>query len=138
MQAKATRRGAKRGILVLAFGAAWMTGACGSPLDPVPLKSCPAPPDTPTDTATDCAAATPEPCMRYHLQLVGDLMNAALRASYITAFRDACYVSEAGTFDCWYKTWEKACEDAALIGEKSGNAPYDKGYTCQPDGVGNY
>ena len=24
------------------------------------------------------------------------------------------------------------------IGEVSGNAPYDKGYMCQPDGVGNY
>ena len=76
--------------------------------------------------------------MRYRIQLVGDQMNAALRAKYVAAFGDACYVSEAGTFDCWYKTWEKACEDAALIGEVSGNAAYDKGYKCQPDGVGNY
>ncbi|MDI1451543.1 hypothetical protein [Polyangium sp. 6x1] len=76
--------------------------------------------------------------MRYRIQLVGDLMNAALRAKYVAAFGDACYVSEAGTFDCWYEKWEKACEDAALIGEVSGNAAYDKGYKCQPDGVGNY
>ncbi|MDI1429473.1 hypothetical protein [Polyangium sorediatum] len=80
----------------------------------------------------------PDPCVRYRIQLVGDRMNAALRAKYVAAFGDACYVSEANTFDCWYKTWEKACEDAALIGEVSGNAPYDRGYKCQPDGVGNY
>jgi hypothetical protein len=65
-------------------------------------------------------------------------MNAALRAKYVAAFGDACYVSETNTFDCWYETWERACEDAVLIGEVSGNAPYDKGYKCQPDGVGNY
>ena len=77
--------------------------------------------------------------MRYRIQLVGDPnTNLALRAKYAAAFGDACYVSEANTFDCWYKTWEKACEDAALIGEVSGNAAYDKGYKCQPDGVGNY
>lgn len=85
-----------------------------------------------------CPETNDNPCMRYHIQLVGDLKNAALRAKYVTAFGDACYVSEANTFDCWYKTWAKACEDAVLIGEVSGNASYDPGYTCQPDGVGNY
>ncbi|TKC95200.1 hypothetical protein [Polyangium fumosum] len=87
---------------------------------------------------TACPAPVEDPCWRYRIQLVGELMNAALRAKYVAAFGDACYVSEASTFDCWYKTWEKACEDAALIGQVSGNAPYDKGYECQPDGVGNY
>ncbi|MRG96074.1 hypothetical protein [Polyangium spumosum] len=61
----------------------------------------------------------------------------ALRAKYIAAFGSACYTSEPSvfgdsTFNCFYKTIDKACKDAALIGEVSGNAPYDKGYTCQP------
>jgi hypothetical protein len=34
--------------------------------------------------------------------------------------------------------WQAACADAVKIGEVSGNAPFDKGYMCQPDGVGNY
>ncbi|MDC0747747.1 hypothetical protein [Polyangium mundeleinium] len=59
-------------------------------------------------------------------------MNVALRSKYIAAFGSACYMSEGGTFDCFYKTWEDACEEAVKIGEVSGNAPYDEGYTCQP------
>ena len=42
------------------------------------------------------------------------------------------------TFDCYYKTWQAACTDAVKIGEVWGGAPYDKGYTCQPVGNGDY
>ncbi len=56
---------------------------------------------------------------------------------YIAAFGSACYMSEVNTFDCFYKEWQDACADAVKIAEVSGNAPFDKGYTCKPDGVGN-
>src|SRR5262249_19855814 len=65
-------------------------------------------------------------------------MDLALRAKYIAAFGSACYMSEVDTFDCFYKEWKAACADAVKIGEVSGNAPYDKGYTCQPVGNGDY
>lgn len=124
------------GVLLLGFGGAGMTGACGSPLD-----SCPTPPDIPADTSTECAAAMPEPCMRYRIPLLGDPnMNLALRQSYIDAFGSACYVSDADnpTFNCFYKKWEDACAEAVKIGKVSGNAPYKEGYKCQPVGNGNY
>jgi len=36
-------------------------------------------------------------------------------------------------FDRDARTWQDACADAVKIGEIfSPNAPYDKGYTCQP------
>ncbi|MDC0748674.1 hypothetical protein [Polyangium mundeleinium] len=77
--------------------------------------------------------------MRYRIPLVGNPKeDVALRSKYIAAFGSACYMSEAGTFDCFYQTWEAACADAVKIGEVSGNAPYDKGYTCQPVGNGDY
>ena len=60
--------------------------------------------------------------------------DVALRNKYIAAFGIACYMSEVSTFDCFYKKWQAACADAVKIGEVSGNAPYDKGYTCQPVG----
>jgi hypothetical protein len=75
--------------------------------------------------------------MRYRIELVNK-DNPQVRAKYSAAFGDACYLSVANTFDCFYQKWEKACEDAVKIGAVSGNAPYDPGYTCQPDGVGNY
>ncbi|MDI1434974.1 hypothetical protein [Polyangium sorediatum] len=81
----------------------------------------------------------PEPCKLYRIPLDGNPgTDVALRSKYIAAFGSACYVSEAGTFDCFYKTWEAACADAVKIGEASGNAPYDKGYECEPVGNGNY
>lgn len=77
--------------------------------------------------------------MRYRITLLDDpTINLMVRAKYIAAFGDACYVSEANTFDCFYKEWPKACAEVVRVGEVSGNAPYDKGYTCQPDGQGNY
>ena len=77
--------------------------------------------------------------MRYHIPLDGNpSFDIALRNKYIAAFGNACYMSEVGTFDCFYQKWQAACADAVKIGEVSGNAPFDKGYMCQPDGVGNY
>ncbi|TKD10361.1 hypothetical protein [Polyangium fumosum] len=79
--------------------------------------------------------------MRYRIPLDGNpTMDLELRKKYIGAFRDACYMSDTtpSTFNCLYKTWEKACEDAAKIGEVSGNAPYAQGYECQPVGNGDY
>jgi hypothetical protein len=64
--------------------------------------------------------------------------DVALRNKYIAAFGDACYMSVVNTFDCFYKEWQAACADAVKIGEVAGIVPYDKGYTCQADGVGNY
>ncbi|MDI1437513.1 hypothetical protein [Polyangium sorediatum] len=77
--------------------------------------------------------------MRYRIPLDGNpSTDLALRAKYIAAFGTACYMSEANTFDCFYQKWEDACADAVEIGEVSGNAPYDEGYTCQPVGNGDY
>ncbi len=77
--------------------------------------------------------------MRYRIPLDGNpSMDVALRNKYIAAFGDACYVSEAGAFNCFYKTWQAACADAVKIAEVYGAAPFDKGYTCQPVGNGDY
>ncbi|MFO0755532.1 MAG: hypothetical protein U0359_03525 [Byssovorax sp.] len=120
------------GVLVLSIGGAEMMGACGSDGSGLP-SSCPPPPDPPPAEPTTCPAQVEYPCMRYHIPLVGNpSMDVALRNKYIDAFGDACYMSELDTFDCFYKTWQKACADAAKIGQVSGNAPYDQSYTCQP------
>ena len=131
------RRSAILGVLVLGFGAAGMTGACGP--SGSSESGCPAPDPIPTDMATECPAPMEEPCMRYRIPLVGNpSTDMALRNKYIAAFGTACYMSEANTFDCFYKEWKAACADAAKIGEVSGNAPYDQGYTCQPVGNEDY
>ena len=95
------------------------TGGAGGAQNPDPSPACP--------------ASVEDPCMRYHIPLVGNpSFDVPLRNKYIAAFGNACYMSEVGTFDCFYKKWETACDDAVKIGEVSGNAPYDKSYTCQP------
>jgi hypothetical protein len=80
--------------------------------------------------------------MRYLIPIVG-AADPALRVTYVTRFGSACYMSEANmsqasTFNCFYRSIKKACEDAVLIGEVSGNLAYDKGYTCQEVGNGDY
>jgi len=124
------------GVLVLVLGGAAMTGACGAPVD----SGCPVPGvDTPAEQPIDCSAPIENQCMRYRIPLVGNPnMDLALRAKYIAAFGTACYMSEANSFDCFYKELKTACDDAKKIGEFSGNAPYDKSYTCQPVGNGNH
>lgn len=78
-------------------------------------------------------------CMRYRIPLLGNpSSDVTLRNKYIAAFGSACYISEANTFDCFYKTWQKACADAVKIAEVWGGPPYDKGYACQPVGNGDY
>ncbi|MBK9265687.1 MAG: hypothetical protein IPM54_38595 [Polyangiaceae bacterium] len=77
--------------------------------------------------------------MRYLIPIVGNPNeDLALRAKYTAAFGAACYMSVTNTFNCFYKPLKDACEDAAKIGEVSGNAPYDPGYECQPVGNGDY
>lgn len=122
------------GVLVLGFVGAGMTGACDANTQLPPRVTLP---DTSTETPEECPDDIEDPCMRYLIPLVGNPKDdAALRAKYIAAFGSACYMSEPdmfgeSTFNCFYKSINKACEDAALIGEVSGNAPYDKGHTCQ-------
>ncbi|MBK9265003.1 MAG: hypothetical protein IPM54_35130 [Polyangiaceae bacterium] len=148
------RRGlAVRGMLLLGVVGVGMTGACMGEIGPVASAiapdassldastECVVTPDKPEDMPTQCPAPVEDPCERYRLELLGDpTNNPTVRAKYIAAFGDACYQADNAnrTFDCWYKTWKEACEDAALIGEVSGNAPFDKGYECKPDGKGNY
>jgi hypothetical protein len=129
------------GVLLLGFNGVGMTGACGAPLDPGPVDSCPTLPESPTDTSTECAEPMPDACMLYRIPLLGNpSTDAALRSKYLAAFGSACYMSEAPTptFDCFYKTWEAACADAVKIAEVYGAAPYDKDYTCQAVGNGDY
>ena len=77
-------------------------GACGSPLDPGPVDSCPTLPEAPTETSTECPAPMDKPCMLYSIPLVGNpSTDVALRSKYIAAFGSACYMSEAGSFDCF-------------------------------------
>jgi hypothetical protein len=110
------------------------SGNMQSMSEPGPLAPGVMPPARPIE----CMGSFDKPCMRYRIPLVGNpSSDAALRNKYIVAFGSACYVSEVNTFDCFYKTWQAACADAAKIGEVSGNAPYDKGYTCQPVGNGS-
>jgi len=127
-------------VLVFGFGGTVIMGACGS--GGPNTSACPASSvDPPPVEPTTCPAPVEEPCERYRLELLGDpTNNPAVRAKYIAAFDDACYLADNAnrTFDCWYKTWAKACEDAPFIGEVSGNAAYDKGYKCQPVGNGDY
>jgi hypothetical protein len=142
MKATRRRRSAMLGVLLLGFGAAGVMGACGSN-EAAPPDSCATssdtPSDTPTDMSTTCPAAVEEPCMLYRIPLVGNpSIDVELRKKYIAAFGSACYISEVNTFDCFYKKWQDACADAVKIGEVAGIVPYDKGYNCQPDGVGNY
>jgi hypothetical protein len=128
------------GVLMLSFGGAWMTGACGSN-DAGPVNSCATPsetpPDTPTDTPPDCAAPMGEPCMRYRIPLLGNpSIDVALRNKYIAAFGSACYMSVVNTFDCFYKKEQmtpkgKACTDAKMIAEVYGAAPYETKYDCE-------
>ncbi|MRG93125.1 hypothetical protein [Polyangium spumosum] len=135
------RRSAMLGVLVLGFGGATMMGACGPPLDPGPLDACATLPEAPTETSTECAEPTLEPCMLYRIPLLGNpTENGALRSKYIAAFGSACYMSVGPipTFNCFYETWEAACADAVKIGKVSGNAEYDEGYECQPVGNGDY
>jgi len=105
--------------------ASWNTQSANTP---GPL----APEALPVAMPPECAEA--KPCMRYRIPLLGNPgFDVALRNKYISAFGDACYMSETSTFDCFYQTWQAACADAVKIGEIfSPNAPYDKGYTCQP------
>ena len=125
-------------MLVWGLGGAGMAGACGSN-EPGPPGSGVTPPETPTDTPTPCSESMDDSCMRYHIPLVGNpSSDVALRNKYIAAFGSACYMSEVTTFDCFYQKWQSACADAVKIAEVSGIAPYDKGYTCQPVGNGDY
>ena len=130
-------RAAMLGVLMLGFIGATMMGACGAPSE----AECPAvdvtPPDT--DTATECPASVEKPCKRYRIPLDGNpSMDVALREKYIAAFGDACYMSEGNAFNCFYEKWQDACADAVMIAEVYGAAPFDKGYSCQPVGNGDY
>jgi len=137
LKAMSRRRSAMLGVLVVGFVGATMTGACGAPGE----SACPAAEETPadTDTGTECPAQVEKPCMRYRIPLDGNpSSDVALRDKYIAAFGDACYMSEGNAFNCFYKKWQDACADAVKIAEVYGAAPFDKGYTCQPVGNGDY
>ena len=123
-------------VLGLGLVEAGMMGACGSS---APGTSSSTSSGGPPDPPAACPATNEVPCMRYHIPLDGNpSTDVALRSKYIAAFGSACYMSEFDTFDCFYQKWQDACADAVKIGEVSGNAPFDKGYTCQPVGNGDY
>lgn len=103
--------------------------------EPGPLDPGAIPPARPGE----CMGLIDNQCMRYRIPLLGNpSIDIALRNQYIAAFGSPCYISEANTFDCFYKTWQKACADAVKISEVWGGVPYDTGYTCQPVGNGDY
>lgn len=124
--------------VVLGFVGAGMTGACGGG----PSQSaCPAPSvDPPAVEPTSCPAPVEEPCMRYRIQLDGNpSTNPALRAAYSAKFGSACYVSEANTFDCFYKDPYEACDAGLLVPTVFGAAAHNDSYKCLPvAGTENY
>jgi hypothetical protein len=75
--------------------------------------------------------------MRWRIPLLANpSMDVALRNKYKAAFGDACYISVSNTFDCFYKTPQKACEDAVKISEVYGAPPYeDHPDSCQKAGA---
>jgi hypothetical protein len=118
------------GVLVLGFGGAGMTGACGSskpreaeslraevdPPDPLaeaplaihtkpPLRE--RPPRFPPGEPIECFdVMAPRPCKAYRIPLLGNPhQDVALRNKYKAAFGGACYMSAGPipTFDCFYK-----------------------------------
>ena len=130
VQAMRRRRSAILGVLLFGFGGAGMTGACGPS---TPGTSASASSGGTSSPAAQCSENNEVPCMRYHIPLDGSpSTDVALQRKYIAAFGDACYISVANTFDCFYRKWQDACADAVKIAEVYGAAPYDKGYTCQP------
>jgi hypothetical protein len=59
---------------------------------------------TTTSTQAACPATIENPCMRYTFTLDGNpSTDVVSRNKYIAAFGDACYMSEANTFGCFYK-----------------------------------
>ncbi|HVK68289.1 MAG TPA: hypothetical protein VM694_27710, partial [Polyangium sp.] len=128
------RRSAMLGVLVLGFGAAWMTGACDGASGRFPPPDLTLP-GTPTETPEQCPDTLEVPCMRYRIPLLGNPhTDVALRSKYIAAFGSPCYLSVNPTFDCFYQEKEvvgRACDDAKRIAEVFGAAPYDKNYACE-------
>lgn len=109
----------------LALPVALAFNGCSGPVD----SSCPTPAvESPVnEPAGDCSMAAPTPCMRYRIELMGNpSMDPALQAKYIAKFGSACYLSEADTFDCFFKTPEKACEMGVLVPDVVGASAYDK------------
>jgi len=129
------------GLLVLGFGGAWMTGACGGPLDPGLADSCQAPSEIPTETSTECVEPTTETCMRYRSELMGDPnTDRVLRQKYKSAIGSACYVSVENTFNCFFKDPREACAQTVLVPKVFGAAPYQEHpETCEEDeSTGNW
>ena len=125
MQAMSLRRSVLLGALVLGFGAVGVMGACVAPVD----SACPTPAVDPPveEPAGDCSMPTVKRCKLYRIQLLGNPVDdPVLRANYIKNFGSACYMSEAGTFDCFYKDPLKACADGVLVPDVYGAAEYDK------------
>lgn len=120
------------GFLVMGFGGAWLVGGCDSSAQLPPGIT---PPNTQTNTPEECSDTLEVPCNRWYIPLLGNpVPNLELRNKYIAAFGSPCYLSETNTFNCFYQEKEvktKACNDAKLIAELFGAAPYDKTYECQ-------
>lgn len=96
--------------------------------------------DPPVDEApADCTTPTEKPCMRYRIELQGNVMDPLIRAQYIAKFGRACYVSEANTFDCFYKDPLDACRDGLLVPEVIGAMALEPKYPCKKvDGKEDY
>ncbi len=134
--------------LLLGFGGVWVLGACVGEIGPAGSSgssgssdsACPtAIADLPVEQPTDCSMPTEDQCMLYRIPLMGNpSMDAVLRAKYVAVFGSACYMSEANTFDCFYKSWEAACADAVKVPDVYGAAAYTTGFQCQPVGNGDY
>jgi len=122
------------GVLILAFGAAWMTwttGACNGLILPPPDVTLP---DTPTETSEECADTLEVPCKRYRIELLGNPTgNVELQKSYKEKFGSACYVAaKDDSFNCYFKTPQDACEAVLLVPIAFDAAAYeDHPETCQ-------
>lgn len=118
-----------REIALWFVGAIVITACSASPID---SECSVSPAELPPveEPAGSCVMPADEPCMRYRIQLDGNVTDPVIRAKYVAKFGSACYVSEANTFDCFYKDPLKACDAAVLVPEVIGAAAHDKQYPC--------
>lgn len=138
-------------LLVLGFGGVSITAACGSnesiedesvgpgvePPDPtaevsLAIKGPPVGklrksqgPHVPTlPELAKCSDVEVDECTQYRIELLGDTNNIELRKKYKAAFGQACYVSAANSFNCYFKTPQKACQEVLKVPLIFGAAPY--------------
>jgi hypothetical protein len=130
MQKRVVKRSDMLREIALGFVGAIIVAACSAPPVGSECSVSMAEPPPVEEPAGSCVMPADEPCMRYRIQLDGDVTDPVIRAKYIAKFGSACYVSEANTFDCFYKDPYDACDAAVLVPDVIGLPAHDAKYPC--------